>query len=646
MSYTLVTSPGRGRRRPALLLLAVIAPSLALIVLSLRMISQEGQLSESRLAEEHEQAIREFGQMVVLTADRHRSNAISTNDLPSAVVFVGSVEDGKLILPWQRGSGVNTIETETNRSAFSQWMTEGERQEFRNAGLSQAIQAYRRAREVARDSVQRAYAETYLSRSLQKANRTDEADALRRHLISLPLHLVDEFSIPLAFYAAQSMAADTSASTEIIDMLERVPSRQTLMSPQAGFLLRSIADTISITLADSAMSGRVEAARTESDQSIRAGRLQEDFDHVFALLSSSNNEKNSSSTWTIYGDDLWLVGISESAEAVPSLAVVIDVNLLTAEVTQGMQLTQRGYNSPVLTASASPASQWLGPSLPGVHLALTKVDGGDRLSSLGLRYAFFLLAMTLVVGLAALGAFLWWRDTKREVQLAQMRSDFVSSVSHELKTPLTSIRMFTETLRFRQPSDEARRKYLDTILSESARLTRLLNNVLDFSKIEKGSKQYSFEPVSLQVVTDTALQTLAHPFQAKGFSIATHYPEEDVLVFGDSDALEQVILNLLSNAMKFSDAQREIIVSLEKNGSMAVLEIQDFGMGIETEEADHIFDRFFRARGVRDRGIPGTGLGLSIAQHAVEAHDGQIRVKSLPGEGSTFSIHIPLLKRT
>jgi len=446
------------------------------------------------------------------------------------------------------------------------------------------------------------------------------------------------------------MASDTSASTVIINMLERVPARRTLLSPQAGFLLRSIADTIAVNLADSAVVTRAEAAyassRDEANHAIRAGRLQEDFAHVYALLSSSINEAASKSVWAIYGEDQWLIGISEDAGGQLSLAVVIDVGLLTAEVVTGMQLTQRGYDSPVLTSLASPASQWLGSSLPGVHLVLSKVEGTDRITSLGLRYAFFLLAMTLVVGLAALGAFLWWRDTKREVQLAQMRSDFVSSVSHELKTPLTSIRMFTETLRFRKPSDEARRKYQDTILSECGRLTRLLNNVLDFSKIEKGSKQYNFEPVSLQDVTDTALRALAYPLQAKNYSIGTHYPEEEISVLGDIDALEQVILNLLSNAMKFSGDRKEIQISLGKDGSVATLEVRDYGIGIPAEDCNQIFDRFFRADGVRNSGIPGTGLGLSIVQHAVEAHDGQIQVTSTPGEGSTFSIQLPLINNT
>lgn len=288
MSNTAPSRPGSGRRRLVLLLLAVIAPSLALIALSLRMISQEGKLSESRLAEEQTQAMREFGQMVVLTADRFRTAALSTNERPDAVVFVGSIESGQLKLPWQGGDGTTHIEIEANPSAFSQWMVEGERQEFRNSGLSGAIRAYRRAREKAQDSLQRAYAETYLSRSLQKARRTNQASELRKQLISLPLHLTDEFSIPFAFYAAQSLAADTTAVTEIIDLLERVPTSKSLLSPQAGFLLRSIVDTAAVSLTDTLLVPRVadafESSRAEADRAIKAGRLQEDFIRVGAEL--------------------------------------------------------------------------------------------------------------------------------------------------------------------------------------------------------------------------------------------------------------------------------------------------------------------------------------------------------------------------
>ena len=226
-----------------------------------------------------------------------------------------------------------------------------------------------------------------------------------------------------------------------------------------------------------------------------------------------------------------------------------------------------------------------------------------------------------------------------------MRSQFVSSVSHELKTPLTAIRMFAETMRMGRSKDlKTHAEYLDTIVNESQRLTRLLNNVLDFSKIEQGKRTYHPEQASLYEIIQSAARAMEYPLSQQGFSleVKTENGLPDVNV--DKDAIEQALLNLLHNAMKYSGDSRDIGLSLQKKDGFAVIQVADHGIGIDPQEQQKIFDKFYRVPSSENERIVGTGLGLALVSHIVEAHLGRLEIESTLGKGSVFSIFLPLEK--
>jgi len=218
----------------------------------------------------------------------------------------------------------------------------------------------------------------------------------------------------------------------------------------------------------------------------------------------------------------------------------------------------------------------------------------------------------------------------------------VSSVSHELKTPLTSIRMFAELLQMRDSNDLQQTRFLDTIVSEAERLTRLLNNVLDFSRIERGQKTYRLEPAPLADVVQAAVRTIQYPLAQQGFALELTVCEGIPTVAVDRDAIQQAILNLLTNAMKYSGEHREIGVRVSAENGTAVIQVSDRGIGIPEKEQSLIFEKFYRVPSPENREIPGTGLGLPLVAHIAEGHGGTVQVKSRPGEGSTFSILLPL----
>src|SRR5262245_31282092 len=250
--------------------------------------------------------------------------------------------------------------------------------------------------------------------------------------------------------------------------------------------------------------------------------------------------------------------------------------------------------------------------------------------------------MWMLAGLMAFSVFFVARAAAREVRVAEMKSNFVSSVSHDLKTPLALIQLFAETLELgRLKSTERAQEYYRIINSEARKLTRLINNLLDFSKIEAGLRRYKREPVNLTELTRHVLQSLDSQFRHNQYVVTPHL-DGDVPVLIDKEAAEQALENLLSNAMKYSPDDREIVVGVERAGGYGVVRVTDRGIGIAPRLQRKIFRKFYRIQSDAGSGPQGTGLGLAIVDHVMRGHGGFVRVESEPGLGSTFTLHFPL----
>ena len=236
----------------------------------------------------------------------------------------------------------------------------------------------------------------------------------------------------------------------------------------------------------------------------------------------------------------------------------------------------------------------------------------------------------------------------RQSRLSQMKSDFVSNVSHELRTPLASIRVFGEYMRLgRVTRDDKIQQYGEYIEAESRRLTQLINNILDFSKIESEEKKYHFCETDVVDLVGGTVAAVEMPLRDKGFVIsfeadATHPAPLQI----DRDAIGQVIVNLLDNAVKYSGDSRQIDVRVEQSGGNVRISVRDHGIGIPGNEQKKIFEKFYRVGSGLVHDVKGSGLGLAIVQHVVKAHGGRVEVASVPGEGSTFTIVLPVADRT
>lgn len=309
----------------------------------------------------------------------------------------------------------------------------------------------------------------------------------------------------------------------------------------------------------------------------------------------------------------------------------------------------------------------IGDALPHWEVAVYLLDPAQLTQAAHTaRLTLGLLIAVLVVAIG-IGSLLMVRSLSAELKLARQKTDFVSNVSHELKTPLTSIRMFSELLAEGRVADpDRRRSYLHIITAEAARLTRLINNVLDFSRMERGEKKYNFQGCDLTEVVRGAAETYRPHLESAGFQFACDLPAKGIAIQADADALAQVIVNLLSNAEKYSglgerrpvgdsevaDARwgnggpaKEISLVLgEKQSPVPYAEVRilDRGPGVPRGSEEKIFEKFYRAHDSLSSGIQGSGLGLTIARQIARAHGGDVVYEPREGGGSCFSLRLPV----
>jgi len=279
--------------------------------------------------------------------------------------------------------------------------------------------------------------------------------------------------------------------------------------------------------------------------------------------------------------------------------------------------------------------------LPGLVLAMKL--RGTTIEAIGQQFA-----RTSFITLAALSLILasglaWtYRNVSKEMALARLKSDFVSNVSHELRTPLSLIRLYAETLEMgRLTNPQKYQEYYQIIRKESERLTALINNILDFSRIEAGRKEYDFRETDLGALVRNTLDSYRYQIEQNGFVYEEKIDDVPPLRV-DREAMARSLLNLVNNALKYSQDRKFVAVNLYRDNGAVKLEVVDHGIGIPAEEQQKIFEKFYRVGDPLVHNTKGSGLGLSLVRHIVQAHGGDILVDSTPGSGSKFTISLPV----
>jgi signal transduction histidine kinase len=261
----------------------------------------------------------------------------------------------------------------------------------------------------------------------------------------------------------------------------------------------------------------------------------------------------------------------------------------------------------------------------------------------GIYKSFYFWTILTIIIILIFGVFLIMKTIVHEMDVLKLKSELVSSVSHEFKTPITSIKALTERLLDEKVKDPARMKeYYSVILGDADNLSRLVSNFLDSAKIEEGKKQYDFEETNIKQWMTRIITILRNKSPQKGIEFNSRFSADIPHIAMDKNAMEQVINNLMDNAIKFSSGKIVVEIFVEKDENSLFIKVRDNGIGIHKEDLNKIFDKFYRGRNAPMHTSTGTGLGLTLVRQIIEAHSGEISVESKVGSGSTFTIILPL----
>jgi signal transduction histidine kinase len=287
-----------------------------------------------------------------------------------------------------------------------------------------------------------------------------------------------------------------------------------------------------------------------------------------------------------------------------------------------------------------------GDALPEWRLALYQAPGASPRDTTRRQIRIFSAAFGVLIAVIVAGLVMTYRLMRRETEIAQLKSDFVANVSHDLKTPLSVIRMFGETLEMDRVSGEAKRhEYYHVITREAERLSRLIDNVLDFSRIEGGRRAYDIVPTAVEPLVRETVEAFEYPLAQRAFAVTVDVAPDVGEVPLDADAVGQALANLIDNAMKYSEARRVVRLTAARGDGWLTLSVEDEGIGIPRAEQSRIFDKFYRVGRSETQGRRGSGVGLALVRHVAEAHGGAVTVESEPGRGSRFTLRFPVTRR-
>jgi two-component system, OmpR family, phosphate regulon sensor histidine kinase PhoR len=642
-----VADPARGKKI-FLYLISVIAPGALLIVFTLILIGQDRELALKRAAETRQRLVLEIGGRLGLELEAAKARILANPDLKPAETYVkavGEIQGKSLIWPWDEASAGAPPAATLRDPRFLDILRGPEREEFAGGDPAKAASAYAALLPALREPRQIAFVRLALARCLSRAGRGNEAVGPYRLLLASPPSLRDEFGLPFGLYAAERLRAFEPESPAVLADLAKYESSLDRLPSAALSLLRAILEKPAAQLpAGTQESAPAILVAVRSAQALRAQA-----EDVKNELSSAGDYEEPSdphfaapSVWKLSGRAPWFLSKGTSAEG-RRLLIACDAPISLAAAVAELPKSASPSEGLRVVGAQDPSALPLGAAFPDARLAIPEKSALAAEAAAQPRTALYVMIVLLGLGLAVFGSIFFWRDIRRDLQTAELRSQFVASVSHELKTPLAAIRMFAETLRLDRLRDpEKRGEYLETIVNESQRLDRLLANVLDFSKIEQGQRTYRLEKTSLAAVLESAVRAMDYPLREKGFDLRLNIEKGLPDIPADRDALIQAVLNLLDNAVKYSGESREIELQLAREGAGAAIRVLDRGIGIPEAERKRIFGKFYRVADPRSEGIVGAGLGLALAAHIAEAHGGRIDVESRPGGGTIFAVLLPL----
>jgi signal transduction histidine kinase len=648
----------------------VLVSGSILAYLSINNISNLKELTEKRIQEEQknlaltlsdhfEEEITDLAEKFSDYWDRHNIGQADGMMLMDTFVLIEQVfllgDYGNFIWPWF----IDGFENRNIRKSPARFHTnfdQGERAEFIEKDFSKANSKYLSALRASTNNLDSVQSLNALARLSVKKEDGKQAFIYYSSIISKFPGICDSHGFPYVYYAMPQLIriSNTKNRDQILQEMQsclvgmedgKIPLNQSsldiLKQVNDWIDVKSNSNTLINKHKESIQKIRYRLSFIDRNKEVIREYLRTDNKNIFPLINIEYHALNGKNP---NGGELVLINDNdEYARGFSILMESLWAKLSPGSLASGtefeyeLELGQIGNRT---NASESPHATFFEIStyFPGYYV-LIKLQEESLIDELVKRRSWIYgIALTLLLGGMILGILLILRDISREEHLAQLRAEFISNVTHELKTPLTSIQLFTESIALnRIKSAVQKNEYLQIILKETESLKRMINNILDFSKGEKGKLNYHFKDVNVTALVNEAIQDLEYWLVEKKFTLVKEI-DDGVTATVDPGAIKQVIINLLNNAIKFSRSRKEILVSLKKEGEMIFIQVKDKGIGIPENQKDLIFQPFYRVEQKSAEEISGTGLGLSVVKDIVKAHHGNIKVESQLKEGSSFTI--------
>jgi len=531
--------------------------------------------------------------------------------------------------------------------------SKAEAAEFRENNLARGRKFYQLALKDCQNPEDSAHVLISLGRVSVKMDDPKTAFNHYSAIVSKYYDLTDVYGIPFVNYALQQFTQmrDTTLTQQVLNMglncLEKMSAGKIPLTYQTTDLLLQFSDKVQFSSQENdSVRARINELILNINRQINFVNSRKNVLTELIKSKKTENQKNAINSFQLINSfsytpaELLLVN-SDSSDYWGFLinGEMLLEKVLQQDLQKEMQFNY-SFSFPAVYSSNNQhyltSATLLNPYFSGRSLQIKLFDENALTNIIKRRSWIYGISSVLLLVAMFLGVYLILRDIAREKRLAQLRSDFISNVTHELKTPLTSIYMFTESLLLgRIINSKMQDEYLSIVLKESERLKRMINNILEFSRAEKGIPEYHFVKSNLADVIQLALKEMEYWFEKETFEVKSDL-DKNIELAVDPEKMKQAFVNLISNALKYSNSEKKLNVRLYKDDSKIHIEFEDKGIGIPEELQSQIFEKFYRAD--PKEGISGTGLGLTVVKEIVAAHKGKIIVDSQVGKGSKFSI--------
>lgn len=658
-------------RLTILFILAFLVPGIVLTYLSIQNIKNLEELTEKRILEEEKELVKQIrnnlDSTLLITTQNFDSLISDPNfnkkELLSFAESTNLVDNPFFLnhyfqFDWPRLTPATEFNMGFPNNRFKYLNEQAESEEFRRLNYKNAVNFYSQALKVASNKIDSARCINAMARTTVKASNHQQALIHYLNLITDFDTVIDVNGIPFIQYVIPQiiLISDSSKSEVLIEkftlILEKMKFGLIPLSYSTDVLLDKLWEWFdSIAYPDKEAIYKIKVLIDQVRNRFEFSRAYQPELSNYSIINSTKSPLDIVNDFNMFTGpptrSQELIFIKESTNLVPYYGFTANLDTLLPIVINIPVHDQFKFDYQVsilnndslieMTDSKLITIEVFNPITP--KILVVKLKNDDALKSFLTRTkSYYVISIILMLGGMVLGIFLIISDINRERKLNDLRSEFVSNVTHELKTPLTSIYLFVESILLgRVKSEKDKKDYLKIILQETDRLKRLINNVLDFAKIEKGKLKYHFEETDISDIMFSAIKEIDYWIKESGFLLATDI-EKEIFAIVDRDALKQAIINLLSNAIKYSNERKEIHARIRSIESQIHIVIEDKGMGIPEKYLDKVFEKYFRIDYKDKHTTSGTGLGLTMVKNIIDAHKGEIKVESKLGYGSKFTI--------